>query len=132
PRRGDGGGAGGRAEGADTTEGEGTTMSAATKKRGRGRRPKPPEERADVTLHVRFTAAEIDTLDRHIEGRLANSGPGTTITKGRLVRALVLREVGLADDAGGRGPAPKKKRPASTAQRGGRRATRKPKSKPQK
>jgi hypothetical protein len=111
-------------------------MSAATKKRGRGRPPKPPEERADVTLHVRFTAGEIDTLDRHIEGQRQSAPTGTTITRSSLVRALVLREIGLTDDAGGPSAAPKKrpastakKRPASTAQRGGKRAARKPKSK---
>jgi hypothetical protein len=50
------------------------------------------------------------------------------ITRSSLVRALVLREIGLADDASGPGPAPKK-RPASTAQRGGERpASRSPRS----
>jgi hypothetical protein len=102
-------------------------MSAATKKRGRGRPPKPPEERADVTIHIRFTAPEIDALDAHIEQQRRGSPTGTTITRSSLVRALVLREVGLADDAGGPRPAPKKR--ASTAQRGGRRSASKPKSK---
>jgi hypothetical protein len=102
-------------------------MSAAKTKRGRGRPPKPAEERADVTIHVRFTAAEIDALDAHIEGQRRGSPTGTTITRSSLVRALVLREVGVADGAGGPGPTPKK-RPASTAQRGGRRAARKPRS----
>jgi hypothetical protein len=102
-------------------------MSAATTKRGRGRPPKPAEERADVTIHVRFTAAEIEALDEHIEVRRRRSATGTTITRSSLVRALVLREVGLADEAGGPGPAPK--RPASTAQRGGKRSASKPTSK---
>jgi hypothetical protein len=102
-------------------------MSAATKKRGRGRPPKPSEERADVTIHVRFTAAEIEALDEHIEVRRRRAATGTAINRSSLVRALVLREIGLADDAGEPAPAPK--RPASTAQRGGRLSASKPRSK---
>jgi hypothetical protein len=101
-------------------------MSAATTtKRGPGRPPKPAEERADVTIHVRFTASEIDALDEHLERLRRASARGGKFTRTTLVRDLVLGEIGLTYNAGRPGPEPKK--PTSTAQRGGTRAARKPK-----
>jgi hypothetical protein len=102
-------------------------MSATKKKRGPGRPPKPAEERADVTIHVRFTAAEIEALDAHLERLRRSSARGGKFTRTSLVRDLVLGEIALADDAGGPGPAPKKR--ASAGQRGGKRSASKPKSK---
>ncbi len=99
-------------------------MSAATTKRGRGRPPKPAEERADVTVHVRFTAAEINALDAHLERLRRASAFGATVTRTSLVRALVLKEIGLADDAGSPGGEPRK--PTCTALKGGKRTARKP------
>ena len=76
-------------------------MSAATKKRGPGRPPKAADgAHADVTVHVRFTAAEIDALDAHLEGLRRALTFGAMVTRTSLVRALVLTEIGLAADAG--------------------------------
>ena len=77
-----------------------TAAKVAATKRGRGRPPMAPEERADVTIHVRFTAAEIDALDAHLAKLRRRASVGTTVTRTSLVRGLVLAEIGLADKGG--------------------------------
>lgn len=70
-------------------------MKAATK-RGRGRPPKAPEDKAAVTIHVRFTASEIDALDAHLERQRKRCEVGAIVTRSSFVRALVLRATSLA------------------------------------
>jgi hypothetical protein len=74
--------------------GRAAATSEGAKKRGRP--PKPAEERAAVTVHVRFTAAEIDALDAYLAQRSTGVGVGASVTRTSLIRALLLAEIGLA------------------------------------
>jgi hypothetical protein len=103
-------------------------MSATTKKRGPGRPPKAADGApADVTVHVRFTKAEIADFDAHLVELRRASAFGATVTRTSLIRALVLKQIGREDDAGSPGREPTK--PTSTAQKGGTRSASKPKTK---
>jgi hypothetical protein len=75
------------------------TMKA---KRGRGRPPKAPEDKAAVTIHVRFTASEIEKLDDYLSEQQERSQVGAVVTRSSFVRAVVL---GVVDAPG----APKKR-----------------------
>jgi hypothetical protein len=92
-------------------------MKEATK-RGRGRPPKDREERAEVTLHVRFTAAQVEALDAYLERQRVSADVSARVTRSSFVQELVFREIGLACD--GSHPTRARKGGARPARRGPR------------